>query len=489
MIGVTAFAKRDYLVRYPISTVVMIGYVGCYFLLPPVATIVSGVPLTNNLDHPVLVMVNAVACLLALLAAHTIYRRSSLLSYLRLVITKKLYKPLHFFEAPSNVQLLLMGLIGLAATAYEILALGAFRQAHLGIKDRLIQGFYPAAYLPLVAVVRETVGGKRERDNKWYWIILSYIVLMVYVLLGSNSRFALLGIFASIGLVYLYGIAAGIYKADAALLRRTGLAVAAALILSGPITDLAMTMVVVRNERGAESPLALVASTLRAYENKNTVSRYKSLASGLGTVYDEYYTGNLFFDRLCNLKYADNSITLAKSLSKPAKTAFETEQLDRVLSELPAPFIHIIGIDVNKASAISKSAGDFLLYEATGMHGVLGTFYTGSLFGSGYALFGWWYPLFFAIIAFFVFALSDALTISRLSKRGYRIPVLSPIVVVSFFTWCFLFTSAASGNDSLAGVAGYLVRGWLQVAFVYGIIYWLTYWPSRWLHGRKTEAK
>jgi hypothetical protein len=48
-----------------------------YFLLPPVATLLEWKPLTYNLLHPVLDFAHALICMLALLGAHKLYRKSS----------------------------------------------------------------------------------------------------------------------------------------------------------------------------------------------------------------------------------------------------------------------------------------------------------------------------------------------------------------------------------------------------------------------------
>jgi hypothetical protein len=111
---------------------------------------------------------------------------------------------------------------------------------------------------------------------------------------------------------------------------------------------------------------------------------------------------------------------------------------------------------------------------------VLGGFRTGSLFGSGYALFGWWYPVIIALAALPVFALGDALTSrdapgSRIGTGSARRPVLAPMAIVSFYSFCVYFTSAAEGIESMSGLAQYPFRGWIQILFIYAFAYWITY--------------
>ncbi|MDG6998395.1 MAG: hypothetical protein JRN15_04690, partial [Nitrososphaerota archaeon] len=314
--------------------------------------------------------------------------------------------------------------------------------------------------------------------------LLLYAGLLVYVLIPSNSRFMMLGIFASLGLVYLHGLATGTYELSRRVMRRASVAIMAAFLLSGPITDLAMSFVIVRGMRSNLSAGQLISATVNTFENRDLVKSYEALAVGQGSLWNENYTGNLFFDRLCNLKYADNSLGLAETIRNLGSSGFAHQQVDKILATFPAPFIRFLGLDVDKSSAISGSAGDYMLADAGGGASSVGGFRTGSILGSSYALFGWWYPLVLALLALLVFPLSDSLTIavspkSLLSGGDYAAPVLSPMLVVSFFTWCFFFTSAATGNDSLAGVAGYIIRGWIQVAFVYFIAYWITYLPAR----------
>lgn len=483
-IGLATFLRTEYLMLFPVSTLTILGYVAYYFILPPLATLASGVTLTNNIEHPVLVMVNALVCLIALMIAHAIYRRGKPLRALRDFVSERIYSPLGFFRVPSTIQLFLMGFLGLAAIAYMVFSVGIYSHRNFDVTQRLIEGFYPAAYLPFVAVLKEPIGGQGRIDRKWFVILIFYACLMSYVLIATNSRFMLLGIFVSVGLVYLYGLAIGIYEVDKRLMRRASVAVAVAFLLSGPITDLAISLVIVRGMRSDLTAGQLISATINTFKDRDLVNSYEELGSGHGSLWNEQYTGNLFFDRLCNLKYADNSLALAQTIRRVGNGSFTQEQVNRVLSELPAPFIHFLGLDVNKSSTISGSAGDYMLADAAGRASSVGGFRTGSILGSGYALFGWWYPAVLALLALLIFPLADSLTITAhpelpLEEGEYILPVLSPMLVVSFFSWCVFFTSAANGNDSLAGVAGYVIRGWVQVAFVYFIVYWITYLPAR----------
>ena len=484
LIGVSVLLSPELLAAYPISTFMMLGYLSYYFLLPPLATFIEGKSLTNNLYHPDLVLLHAFVCLLFLIAAYTIYRRWRFFQGLRWIVARKIYQPFGLFRFPSNLHLFLMGIIGLIAMGFQIFVVGIYQNDILGISNKFLQGLYPLAYLPYVILVRTVTGPNGRISRKWFLILSIYTVLIVFVSMGQNSRSAFLIGAASILLAYFYGLAVGLYKANAGTIRKILLLVFGLLVLSGPITDLALSMVIVRGKRADISALDLVAETIKVYQNKETLRSSRLDAVGNRSFWDWWYVDNIFMARLANLKLADNSIDLALSMGKITKSYIRDIELQRVLSAFPRPIIDVFDLPVDKDLVEPASSGDFMLYAVTGNPYVLGGFRAGSIFGNGYALFGWWYPLIFSALALLLFPLEDALTtrlpISQIIQTSNEwIPVLAPVVIVDLFSRFFYLTSAATGSESLSSLASYLVRGWLQVLFVYALIYWITYIPLK----------
>ncbi len=159
--------------------------------------------------------------------------------------------------------------------------------------------------------------------------------------------------------------------------------------------------------------------------------------------------------RLCNLKPADSSIDLALSMGKFSKDYLREIEIQKILAAFPKPLIELFKLPVDKDFVVAASPGDFLLYAATGNPYVLGGFATGSVFGIGYAILGWGYPFVFSLLAVLIFSLADALTtrigVPQFDRSENKwVPCLSSMVIVSFFTWFFYLTSAATAAESIS---------------------------------------
>lgn len=483
-IGIVVFFRRNLLASYPISTTMMLGYVSYYFLLPPLATFFEGKPLTNNLYNPALVLFHAFICLLFLVGAFTIYRRWRIMQDLRWFVSRKIYRPFGLFRTPSNLHLLIMGSTGIFAMGFQIFVVGVYQNEVLGIFNKLMQGFYPFAYLPYVILVSKVIGHPGSVDRKWLSILLGYSILIVFVSLGRNSRAAIFIGIASIVLVCFYGLAVGLYRADGGTIRKIVLASFTVLALSGSASDLALSMVMVRGMRTDISAQELVSETITVFQDKPALNQYRMYRTKNRSDWDEWYVDNLFMARLSNLKYADNSIDLAVSMGRFTKDYIREIEVQKIWATFPRPVIKALRLPVDKDRVEAASSGDFMYYAVTGNPYVLGGFRTGSIFGNGYALFGWWYPCVFALLVMVIFPFADSLTtrvtVPRSNQQlGEWVPLLSPAVIVSFFTWFFYLTSAATGAESMSSLANYLLRGWIQVLFLYALLYWATYIPLR----------
>lgn len=64
-LGLYCWFRYEFLVNYPISILMLLGYLSYYFLFPPLITMVEGKSLVNNLENPMLVFLNAFICLVA----------------------------------------------------------------------------------------------------------------------------------------------------------------------------------------------------------------------------------------------------------------------------------------------------------------------------------------------------------------------------------------------------------------------------------------
>lgn len=479
-LGVHVMGRAARLRAYPVSTSIVLGYVTSYFLIPPVATLLEWKPLTYNLTHPILGFWHALVCLLVLLGTHKLYRKSALAMRTRLLIVNGVYRPLGFFRTPGNLQLVIMGGIGLCAMVYQVFLIGSTGGG--GALNRFMQAMYPLAYVPYCMLVRPLIGARVwvPLDKRWKLALAGYTVILAGVSIGSNSRALLLIGIISLCLLAGYGAVTRTLPMHLFRMRRVVPALIVMLLLQGPVSDLATSMVIARAQRNDVSAGQILSATMETMQNKDAIrERRIADATDDNQSWDERYLDNLFLARLANMKFADATLDLALRQDSTAQEDLRKLEWQRVLSVFPAPVIDALGLPVDKDLVTTSSVGDLMLFTVTGDHEALGGFRTGSIFGSGYALFGWLYTGVLAILAFLIFMLADAQTTRRIipspgAGPSRWVPVFSPLAVARYYTWVFYLTSAATGMESLSGLAQFILRGWIEGAVVYAFTYWIS---------------
>ena len=145
----------------------------------------------------------------------------------------------------------------------------------------------------------------------------------------------------------------------------------------------------------------------------------------------------------------------------------------KVLALMPQPLIDGLGLPVDKATVTKGSSGDFLLYAATGNSYVVGGFRTGSLLVNLRLTFGMLWPVLLMVLAAVVFAFVDAWCWVGTDRQTCTWSVrFNPLVIGMLFSLTFMFTSAATGTESLSSMLAIPLRGWLQLAVLYAIVFW-----------------
>jgi hypothetical protein len=223
-----------------------------------------------------------------------------------------------------------------------------------------------------------------------------------------------------------------------------------------------------------------VQETFRTLSDKRSIEAARKpdpVANSASTEWDEYYVSNLFLSRLCNLKFADETLALAVRLGSTQR--IQSLEMQHLLSIFPRPIIDALGLPVDKDLVSTSSGGDLLLFANTNDYDVLRGFRTGSLFASGYALFDWFYPLLLGVIVAFTFALMDANTTRRRVEpnefNGQRwMPVFNPLQVVMYYAASFYLTSAASGVEAFSTLPFLFIRGWIETLLVYLFGFWVS---------------
>jgi hypothetical protein len=477
-LGVTISLDINRLKCFPVSTFIILGYTTYYFLLPPIVTLIEFKPLIYNLVHPALIFTHSSICLIAILFAYFIYTSSRVSQIIRHFISEAIYRPLGFFTPVSDMRLYAMGTIGIIALISQVFFANNAQQEALGLENKFLQSLSSLSFLPFVVFIRSLFDPTSKPKTILLLPFFIYIIILFLVSIGSNTRTPLFLGLASLALGYFYALAIQRISTKVFNARNVVLLIFGGWVLVGPITDLATAIPAVREHRSNISPVDLISETISVYFDKDALREYKKLSMIENREWDELFVENLFFARLANLKYADQSIDLALSLDDASGAYLRSVDVQRALAQFPRPLIEFFGLPVDKAFVGSASGGDFMLFAATGNPAVLGGFRTGSLFGSGYAEFGWFYPIILMILVFISLPLIDAQTsrilVSVPSSESSVIPIFNPLCIVGLFSWFFYLTSAATGSDSFSVLTGIVLRGWIQTIIVYTFAYGAT---------------
>lgn len=459
--------------NFPLSSFLVLGYTMTQSWLPLIFTLLDGHPVTYNLNVPYQVFFHSFLGVLVVLLAHYFYRtKIGTGGRIRQLILRGL-KKLNIFNPPSDKQIWLMGLLGLLAMFYVyFLAPSVGNEITGAANDKFIQGIVPFVYAPYYMLLSRLYNS--NKTNKVSLISLLIFTIFLFVAsLGKNSRGAFMLGFTGVGFGYFLGLLLGFFPPNLLTKKNIFIAAVGFWLITGPLSDLGIAMVIVREKRGAVSQSELVYQTLEQFKDKEALHSYKKLYdSKLFTGWDEEYLNNIFLARFCNLKYNDASLEMAGKIGgvDPEMTQYAIE---RPLAAFPQPVISLLGLQVDKTKVNSFSAGDFL-FDKTGGINALGGFRVGHFAGFGMVSFGWWYLalLFLLIMPAFYFWDTLALQLKSL-KTGERHLTFSLCGLIAL-TAVFQFLSI----ENVIYITIFPTRVWIQMIFLYWVIFLLTRFAS-----------
>jgi hypothetical protein len=459
--------KRLY--RYPLSTLVLLGFGVTLQLGPLLFTAIEGNSITVNLLVPVATFGHGVLASLVCLLAHTIYRQAPWLRFLRagaqrVLLQLKLFQPLRIAEVVA------MGLFGVFALASGSWFSGLAVASPVLVK--FIGGFQFFSIIP-AAFLLQTLGSQvpasaSPPSRKPLVLFLLFMALIVLVSLGRNARAPFVApvacLFLGLALQWLYGL----------IRLRLGavLAVGLAIVVLLPLArDMATAMVMVRTQRGNASPAELLDLTITQFQDRQAVTRYRLATAEVGLTSDwsENYVSNLFLARFANAKFPDNSLENAARLSPSQRNEMAAFQWWRLLVILPGPVLTLLGMpEETKKELTFFSFGDKLYELASGSQYALGGFRTGHFFGTGMAGFGFGYLGILLLGLLLVFPLVDAHSLVAACGSNTTSPLLSAVAITQLIGW-FTF----SNSESVTALLAFPLRGFFEPVLLFALILWL----------------
>jgi hypothetical protein len=477
----TLYLRPDMLHTYPLSSFLLIGFTATQFYFPLAFTTLEGKPVVFNLELPYQVFVHSSLSLLVLLLGHALYRgiiRKPLSS------TTSWLGKIGVFTPPADLQLWMMGFIGLGATIYAYFISPTVGWEVTGAaSDKAIQGLIPFSYAPFFIPLGRLYGQTKEPSKRLMPLLLGFTVLLFIVSIGRNSRGAFMIGFTSIGFAFGLALLLGIFKTRLFTMRNALLAGLGFLLITGPIADIGTAMVIVRNQRSKITNTELIELTLQAYQDKEAIHARRQYDNTTSNEWDERYLDNIFTARFSNLKFNDASLVQASKIGGQDKDMLKYS-INYILGALPDPFLKALDINADKENVYAVSFGDYLYAEAGGPIEALGGFRTGHFAGTGMAAFGWWYLFILGFGMVPVFALFDKVVAYVPIKKGEAstgTTLRFSLCALLSITAVFQFLPA----ESVTTTATFLIRGWIQMILLYFVIFQATRLVSNIVEGPK----
>lgn len=426
-------------------------------------------PIVFNLQVPIFTFAACAFFQISLLIALGIFLYSSTCRGISKKVNEGLLKPLGIMAAPSQGQLWLIGLTGCLAIYWVTTKSNEGGVEFGDVGGKFLIGIRYLAYAPfLIPVLNNAFAQVKNSYNTKIntgWLLILYFLGLVILGILRNSRGTFAMGIANLGIAALLLYLLGQLTISKQILHRFLVVIALTVFVSPVLSDLAITMVVVRGERSSITNWELLSRTVETFQDKQALKNYRSITSiVVDGQYTEKYIDNVFLSRFVQTKFFDNTLSYDEVISGKHAGALWGNALDRILSLLPTPVLKLFAIDLDK-SDLAFSTGDFLYALQTGENS-LGGYRTGSPLGHGLGLMG--PTLFVAVIPLFIL---NFMALNSLTLMNKGIVSLSPLILLQVFSYMFLFA-----KDSLLDGVTMLLRGLPQQIFIYCLIFYCTRW-------------
>ena len=435
---------------HPLSSFALFGFCISSLLGALWAQSSSWVPVSDNLYQPLTTFSMLAMYQVVAIVAHAFYRVISSSSSENPGLLRHAFQVCGVYAIPSVQVLWVMGGMG---TFFLILSK----------YSAVANGFSFLAWSPfLIPIYIQQVGEQYCNPKRNYILLVGFAVLIAMIAMAFNARGMMLIGGATVSLLFLLVAMRSQALVTSAMLLRFGMFILISAALSWPASNLVTAMAVTRADRGKVSGSEMVTKTIENFQSPEKLEQYTKfqLAEKLRSAYDESYIANPMMARLIITKFHDNSIYFADKVSDKGSEEMMRTTGDFLWATLPQPFLDAIKVNVNK-DKMFFSMGDMLANFAIGTP--LSGLRTGSIFGQGWVLFGYYFPLIYFAMCFVLFAALDLFS----TRTATGVTVLAVIGMLNMWP-NFLFGITA---DSLQQLFIGVVRGVPQNVLLYCIAY------------------
>lgn len=450
---------------HPLSTFTLFGFCVTSMFGALMAQSLAWTPVSANLRQPLVTFSVLAMYLVIALIAHALYRVIS--ASVKPGLLRQAFHFLGVYTTPSTTVLWAIGVMGL----FGVL---------LSRVSAVAQGLSIFAWAPfLIPIYLNQLGSNYGNAFKNHVWLVVYAGFIAFLALAFNARGMMLSGFMTLALLFLLIAMRNPKPITANILMKFGLFGLLALTLSWPASMMVTAMEVARVDKYKISGFKMVENTLDNFQNPERLEDYKQkkLVEALRSSYDETYVSNPMMNRLVLTKYNDSSIYYAGKISDRSVEEITRISEDFFLSTLPQPWLDKLKIDVDK-NGLYFSMGDVLSHYAVATP--LSGERTGSVFGQGWVLFGYSFPMMYFGMCLILFASLDIFSFQSVTG----VITVSVIGMLNIWTH-FLFGITA---DSLHALFMGVFRGVPQTVFLYAILLFIAKVLSNlWL--KMTHAK
>ena len=252
--------------------------------------------------------------------------------------------------------------------------------------------------------------------------------------------------------------------------KNTCIAIIAFYLITGPIADLALAMIVNRQNVKDTSASATLSEVMRLYSDKEALHALFKMGSFSNSdnegdnfnQWSEYYIDNIFFDRFCNLRTQDITLDYAQKLGYGSHRMKEYAE-NYLIFQIPTPLLNFFGYTDNKFD-MNYTPGDLLSTDALGLRWQYKGFRVCGDSAVGLAWMGYKYYPFAFLIYVCVFYFFSSLVSFRRGLLTVPVPVI--IGMVTYMTY---FNNATGIFRSIT----LLLRSGWQDILIYCLAMWL----------------
>lgn len=463
--------RRINLLYFTLSTLLILGFSLSQFCLPLIFTLVEGKSVVYNLDLPIEVFTHSTLAFIVFLLSHETYKAWRRRSEVPFIHVHNILKSAGIYDTPSNAAVWIMGFVGIGGLIGNFFSgdhYSIINDSERGGASKIFQALTPFAYTPFFFPLKSLFEKKNKPTSINPFSLGCYAILLLVIGIGGNSRGIFMTGVTSAAVAYFLGLLVNRFDSNVMNARNVLLGFLGLWLITGPLSDLGMAMVIVRADRANLSNAELIDRTLDAYQNKNALAKFKRMTTkSERSQYDEHYFDNIFLSRFCNLKFNDSSLLAAERTGHVDEKMLEFS-IDRFWAVFPLPMLKAFQINIDKDAVISSSFGDYLSFRAYHSGSFLGGHRTGHFAGTGLSAFGWWYLLLLFIGALPLYYLFDLFVFSsRQGKGTANENVYISLAGLLLLSYIFMILATA---ESVVSHFTYLFRGWIQFVFLYWII-------------------